>query len=75
MEMTLNLKPCKFCGGLGRIGTRPFDLEDYKLFQMFPRIGHEDCSLVIECSHCGATTDCMYTAENAVKGWNSGKQG
>lgn len=73
MEETIKLKPCKLCGGLGKIGTKPFDLEDYRLFQMFPRIEHEDCSFAIKCSHCGATTGSIYTLENAVKVWNMGE--
>lgn len=31
MENTIKLKPCKFCGGLRRIRTVPFDSEDYGL--------------------------------------------
>lgn len=73
MEKTIKLKPCKLCGGIGRVRTEPFDLEDYKLFLMLPEIEHGDCSFVIECVDCGATTGSIYTVENAVKVWNMGE--
>lgn len=73
MEEAIKLKPCKFCGGLGRIKTELLDLEDYQLFQVFPEVDHGDCCFVIECSHCGATTGPIYTMENAVKVWNMGE--
>lgn len=73
MEKTIKLKPCKFCGGLGRIRTEPFDFEDYELFQKCLDIEHDDCSFVVECSHCRATTGPIYTVKNAAKVWNSGE--
>lgn len=73
MEKIIKLKPCKFCGGLGRIRTVPFDSEDYELFRKYPDIEHDDCSFTIECSHCKATTGLIYTVENAGKVWNSGE--
>ena len=73
MENTVKLKPCKFCGGLGRIRTVPFDSEDYELFRKYSDIEHDDCSFVVECSRCGAVIDPIYTMENAVKVWNSGE--
>ena len=73
VENTVKLKPCKFCGGLGKIRTVPFDSEDYELFRKYSDIEHDDCSFVVECSHCGATIDPIYPLENAVKVWNSGE--
>ena len=53
MENTVKLKPCKFCGGLGKIRTVPFDSEDYEFFRKYSDIEHDDCSFVVECSRCG----------------------